>query len=182
MKKYLFLLALCLTAGTLRAASPEEEMRTVRERMVRASYETAHTHSRLQRIIREKLSRAQNSDNIVETVREDKSDENVRRFLESMAADGSWSELDYADKRRSSWSPCEHARRVMLMSCAYANPEDINSSPDKAPSKRLLAIHANYDKILEGNLIALCVGIDTILNRCPRFKNWIEKLIAACHD
>ena len=65
---------------------------------------------------------------------------------------------------------------------AYANPEDINSSPDKAPSKRLLAIHANYDKILEGNLIALCVGIDTILNRCPRFKNWIEKLIAACHD
>ena len=123
MKKYLFLLALCLTAGTLRAASPEEEMRTVRERMVRASYETAHTHSRLQRIIREKLSRAQNSDNIVETVREDKSDENVRRFLESMAADGSWSDLDYADKRRSSWSPCEHARRVMLMSCAYANPE-----------------------------------------------------------
>lgn len=63
----------------------------------------------------------------------------------------------------------------------YANPEDINSSPDNAPSKRLLAIHANYDKILEGNLIALCVGIDTILNRCPRFKNWIEKLIAACH-
>lgn len=79
------------------------------------------------------------------------------------------------------FSPLEQEKTNAIVR-AYANPEDINSSPDKAPSKRLLAIHANYDKILEGNLIALCVGIDTILNRCPRFKNWIEKLIAACHD
>lgn len=65
---------------------------------------------------------------------------------------------------------------------AYPNPEDINSSPDKAPSKRLLAIKNDYDKVIEGNLIALEVGFKQILDKCPRFKAWIEKLIKACKN
>ena len=62
----------------------------------------------------------------------------------------------------------------------FENPEDINSSPEGAPSKRLLAIKEDYDKVLEGNLIALEVGINDILSKCPRFKAWIDKLIEAC--
>ena len=44
----------------------------------------------------------------------------------------------------------------------------------------LLAIKEDYDKVLEGNLIALEVGINDILSKCPRFKAWIDKLIEAC--
>lgn len=61
----------------------------------------------------------------------------------------------------------------------YENPEDINSSPQGAPSKRLIGIKEDYDKITEGNLIALEIGIKTILKRCPRFRNWIDVLIAS---
>lgn len=63
---------------------------------------------------------------------------------------------------------------------AYDNPEEINSSPDNAPSKRLLRIIPEYDKVMYGNIIALEIGINTILGRCPRFRRWIETLIHLC--
>lgn len=62
----------------------------------------------------------------------------------------------------------------------YENPEDINSTPDGAPSKRLLRIVPEYDKVMYGNIIALEIGITTILDRCPRFKKWVNTLINAC--
>ncbi len=62
----------------------------------------------------------------------------------------------------------------------YANPEEINTTAEGAPSKRLLAIKDDYEKVTEGNLIALEVGIKTILERCPRFQNWINELIEKC--
>ena len=39
-------------------------------------------------------------------------------------------------------------------------PEDINSTPSGAPSKRLAAIKPDYNKVLEGNLIAMEIGIN----------------------
>lgn len=62
----------------------------------------------------------------------------------------------------------------------YPNPEDINSSPEGAPSKRLLRIRPGYDKVLEGNLLALSIGIDTILARCPQFHAWVTTLLGRC--
>ena len=62
----------------------------------------------------------------------------------------------------------------------YPNPEEINSSPDNAPSKRILAIVPTYDKVLGGDLIANAIGIGTILERCPRFRAWVESLVSAC--
>ena len=59
----------------------------------------------------------------------------------------------------------------------YDTPEDINDSATTAPSKRLLAIIPNYNKVNDGNIIALEIGIETILQKCPRFKNWINTLI-----
>lgn len=58
----------------------------------------------------------------------------------------------------------------------FANPEDINTSAETAPSKRLLKIKPAYDKVLEGNLIALEVGISAMLEKCPRFKEWVDQL------
>jgi hypothetical protein len=62
----------------------------------------------------------------------------------------------------------------------YENPEEINTTPQGAPSKRILSIHEDYDKVTEGNLIALEVGINGILSRCPRFKAWMDKIVFIC--
>lgn len=63
----------------------------------------------------------------------------------------------------------------------YPNPENINNAPKTAPSKRLESILENcgerYDKVTEGNLIAEDVGINKMLEKCPRFKAWIETLV-----
>ena len=58
----------------------------------------------------------------------------------------------------------------------FPNPEDINSRPEKAPSKRIIEIKGNYEKVAEGNLLALEIGIGEMLKRCPRFQAWIENL------
>jgi hypothetical protein len=59
----------------------------------------------------------------------------------------------------------------------YPNPEDINNSPQTAPSKRLAQIY-NYDKTADGEMIFEMVGIQPILNKCPRFAEWMEKIKA----
>jgi hypothetical protein len=59
----------------------------------------------------------------------------------------------------------------------YSNPEDINDQPHTAPSKRLLKIKSDYDKVADGTLIALEIGIDKMLEKCPRFKIWVENII-----
>lgn len=60
----------------------------------------------------------------------------------------------------------------------YPNPELINDGPETAPSKRLKRIIPGYDKPLYGVYIALENGLDSIINKCPRFKNWLEVLEA----
>jgi hypothetical protein len=57
----------------------------------------------------------------------------------------------------------------------YGNPEDINNSPNTAPSKRLEAIF-NYDKVVDGELILEAIGIKPIIAKCPRFAAWLDKL------
>ncbi|WP_299457399.1 DUF4276 family protein [uncultured Microscilla sp.] len=68
----------------------------------------------------------------------------------------------------------------------FPNPEDINDSPETAPSKRLIKIlKANgeaYNKVADGEDIATIVGLDTILQKCPRFKQWISELIAKIQE
>ena len=59
----------------------------------------------------------------------------------------------------------------------YTSPEDINHSYATAPSKRLSQIIRGYIKIVDGNTILQEIGIQTILNKCPRFNQWVEKLI-----
>lgn len=60
----------------------------------------------------------------------------------------------------------------------YPNPEEINDSPATAPSKRLLSIIPDYEKIVDGNTIALEIGIEPILEKCPNFREWIETLVS----
>lgn len=74
----------------------------------------------------------------------------------------------------------EEAIKTQAIINSFANPEDINSTPQGAPSKRLLSIKRNYEKVVDGNLIAMEVGIIDILSKCPRFRAWIDKLIETC--
>lgn len=55
----------------------------------------------------------------------------------------------------------------------YNNPEDINNTPEGAPSKRLLALKKDYRKIVMGKTIAETIGITKIRAKCPHFDNWL---------
>lgn len=74
----------------------------------------------------------------------------------------------------------EQQESIQTIIHTYDNPEEINTTPEGAPSKRLLAIKEDYDKVLEGNLIALEIGLSEILGKCPRFKAWMDRLVQAC--
>ncbi len=69
---------------------------------------------------------------------------------------------------------------------SYTNPEEINNNPNTSPSKRIIKILEDngerYDKVVEGNLIAEEIGIEVIIEKCPRFNNWIENLINLLSD
>ncbi|WP_278622347.1 DUF4276 family protein, partial [Prevotella denticola] len=61
----------------------------------------------------------------------------------------------------------------------HPNPEDINNHPDTAPSVRLKKLIPGYNKVLHGIDIINTVGISELLEKCPRFKTWVESMEAA---
>ena len=58
----------------------------------------------------------------------------------------------------------------------FANPEEIDDSPDTAPSKRIGHLVPDYQKPFMGNLAALEIGIHAIRRECPHFEEWLERL------
>jgi len=58
----------------------------------------------------------------------------------------------------------------------FPTPEDIDDSPNTAPSKRVLRLCPSYRKVLNGTQAARAVGIDTMRRECPHFRDWIERL------
>ena len=58
----------------------------------------------------------------------------------------------------------------------FPTPEDINDSPDTAPSKCIGKVIPRYGKVLHGPLVAEEIGLETIREQCPRFGNWISCL------
>ena len=58
----------------------------------------------------------------------------------------------------------------------FATPEEINDSPQTAPSKRVLGVFPGYEKPLMGTLAVLEIGLDTIRQECPLFRRWVERL------
>jgi len=61
----------------------------------------------------------------------------------------------------------------------FETPEDINDSPDTAPSKRITALIPGYEKPLFGNIAAMEVGLMQIRAECPHFNQWIQRLETA---
>jgi hypothetical protein len=62
------------------------------------------------------------------------------------------------------------------------NPELINDGAKSAPSKRLIRLIPNYRKRLYGATMALEIGMPTLLEKCPRFSNWVSRIIQKVND
>jgi hypothetical protein len=59
----------------------------------------------------------------------------------------------------------------------HTNPELINDGETTHPSARLEKLLPDYKKPIRVLTISKNPGIEKILNKCPHFKNWIEKII-----
>jgi hypothetical protein len=86
-------------------------------------------------------------------------------------ADFEWAEDGWSDDVKDA---------LIAVSRAFPTPEDINNSPETAPSKRILNIFPNgtYSKPEHGPLIAEATGIAAIRAKCPAFSEWVGKLQA----
>ena len=60
----------------------------------------------------------------------------------------------------------------------FATPEDIDDGPSTAPSKRVIALHPKYDKVLAGQQAAVAVGVSSMRQACPRFGRWVDRLLS----
>lgn len=60
----------------------------------------------------------------------------------------------------------------------FASPEEINDSPQTAPSKRVISLVEGYEKPLLGTLAVLEIGLGPIRRQCPHFDGWVSRLEA----
>jgi len=64
----------------------------------------------------------------------------------------------------------------------FPTPEEINDSPDTAPSKRLEALVPGYQKPFHGVLAVLEIGLVRIREQCPHFDGWLNQLESRAGD
>ena len=58
----------------------------------------------------------------------------------------------------------------------FASPEEINDSPDTAPSKRIESLLPAYQKPIAGVQAAQGIGLNAIRAECPHFREWLGRL------
>jgi acyl-CoA-binding protein len=58
----------------------------------------------------------------------------------------------------------------------FTNPEFINERSELSPSKRLIKLYPEYDKITSGSIIAQKIGLTKIRNKCNHFNSWLKKI------
>ncbi|CBL44419.1 conserved hypothetical protein [gamma proteobacterium HdN1] len=76
------------------------------------------------------------------------------------------------------WTDNDRVLKPIYELCESTKPEDINDSPQTAPSKRILSAMPNYQKTVHGPLIACDIGLDAIRRQCPHFSRWLVQLDA----
>lgn len=74
------------------------------------------------------------------------------------------------------WTDDDRVLEPLCAVSATTAPEDINDSPQTAPSKRILAAMPGYQKTLHGPLIACDIGLDAIRAGCPHFAGWLNRI------
>ena len=79
------------------------------------------------------------------------------------------------------WEQKDSLKTAKIIS-DFPNPEEINHQRNTSPSNRILGIRPDYDKVNDGVIFALTIGIERILTCCERFKRWVELLTDKCKD
>ena len=59
---------------------------------------------------------------------------------------------------------------------AFKSPEEINDSPETAPSKRIINLHPSYEKPVEGIVGILEISLEKLREECQHFSDWISHL------
>jgi len=80
------------------------------------------------------------------------------------------------DKLGSGLGKPELSAEFQAIRNQFKTPEEINDSPQTAPSKRIINLVPNYQKPLMGTLAILEIGLESIRRECPFFRNWLEQL------
>lgn len=57
------------------------------------------------------------------------------------------------------------------------NPELINTIRETSPSHRIKGIYPDYQKTIDGPNICTDLGIQKLIDNCPNFKKWIDKIL-----
>jgi hypothetical protein len=80
------------------------------------------------------------------------------------------------EKLAKSIARIDLASALQTVRDAFRTTEEINDSPETAPSKRLIGICPGYQKVVMGNIAALSIGIETIKSQCGHLAEWIQRL------
>jgi chondroitin AC lyase len=71
---------------------------------------------------------------------------NAARFLAQQGKDGSWPDIDYADRASASWKPSAHLERARGIAAAYSQPTNAMFQSPQARSAVLAALQAWMDR------------------------------------
>jgi hypothetical protein len=67
-------------------------------------------------------------------------------------------------------------QRIEQILAECGSPEEINDSPETAPSKRIAVLTSGYRKIAMGKTIAESIGIPAMRRNCPHFDQWLTTI------
>ena len=70
----------------------------------------------------------------------------------------------------------ELAPRFQTIRSEFASPEEIDDSPNTAPSKRIQKLVTDYQKRVDGLIAVQEIGLDAIRGECAHFREWLERL------
>jgi|SRR5690554_7490410 len=136
--------------------------------------------AKLKNGIRDKADCLQNA--LVEKLQEKLGEEALRRFIpyvQMYEFEGLL--FSHPEKLAEGLSKAELSDSFQKVRDAFSCPEEINNSPQTAPSKRIEKHFDGYDKPIHGSLAALEIGLDAIRAECHRFDAWLSQ-IAALQD
>ena len=68
------------------------------------------------------------------------------------------------------------AQRLQSIVDEFGSPEEINSSYDTFPARRIKAVNPRYQKVIHGTAAAQQIGLATMRSQCPLFDQWVSKL------
>lgn len=126
--------------------------------------------------VRELRSLKQAVDHIEQQISEDISDERFLPYLSCPQIEALlFADVEVLRTRLSAVCPKLDMRRLPK---STPNPEEINAQ--NPPAKLLLDACPNFVKSEHTIYIAKEIGLEKILQRCTRFRQWVEKLRAMC--